>query len=303
MTVETIQLRVEASGLDIVPAIGGGIAAWWTGAGAARRDWLRPAMPAALTAGDPLGLGNFPLTPFSNRIRDGRFRFQGQAVALQQNTREPHQLHGHGWQRPWSVVERSATRCVLAYDHGACDQAADGWPFPYRAWQEFSLTEAGLDLVVAVENRGERPMPAGLGQHFYFPRTPATTVTAGIARMWANDTQVMPVELVEPPPEKDLRRGFRPDAVRTDNVFTGWDRRAVIDWPERRDRMVIEAEAPLDVLVCYAPDDPYVCVEPVSHITDAFNLADAGRTDTGMAVLQPGETLRGVIRLRPEVVG
>lgn len=297
MALEIVQLRAGDSGADIVPAIGGGIAAWWTGAGPDRRDWLRPATPEALAAGDPLGLGNFPLTPFSNRIREGRFRFQGRQVQLPLNTGERHQLHGHGWQRPWTVLERSATHCVLVDDY-----AADAWPFPYRARQEFTLTPGGFELVIAVENTGDRPMPAGLGQHLYFPRTPQTTVTAGIERMWVNDAEVMPLELVEPPPEKDLRRGFRPEAVRTDNSFTGWDHRAVIDWPERRARLVMEADAPLDFLVCYAPDDPYVCVEPVSNATDAFNLAEAGRTDTGMAVLQPGEILRGVVRLRPEVV-
>ncbi|MDR6291960.1 MULTISPECIES: aldose 1-epimerase [Inquilinus] len=298
MAVETVRLRAGASGLDLVPAIGGGIAAYWTGTGEARRDWLRPATAAALAAGDPLGLGNFPLTPFSNRIREGRFRFQGREVALPLNTAaERHQLHGYGWQRPWRVLEQSATHCAIGYDH-----AADAWPFPYHARQDFTLSEAGLDLAISVENTGDTAMPAGLGQHLYFPRTPATTVTAGITGMWANDAEVMPLELVEPPPGKDLRRGFRPEDVRTDNTFTDWDRRAVIEWPERRAWIAIEAEAPLDFLVCYAPDDPYVCVEPVSNITDAFNLAEAGRTDTGTTVLQPGEVLRGVIRLRPEVV-
>lgn len=41
-------------------------------------------------------------------------------------------------------------------------------------------------------------------------------------------------------------------------------------------------------------------MEPVSHVTDAFNLADAGRTDTGMLVLEPGETLRMAVVLTPE---
>lgn len=82
MTVETVQLRAGDSGADIVPAIGGGIAAWWSGSGPDRRDWLRPATAEALAAGSPLGLANFPLTPFSNRIREGRFRFRGREVVL-----------------------------------------------------------------------------------------------------------------------------------------------------------------------------------------------------------------------------
>jgi len=292
MALEIVQLREGDSGADIVPAIGGGIAGWWTGSGVARGAWLRPATPQALAAGDPLGLGNFPLTPFSNRIRDGRFRFRGQEVQLPLNTSERHQLHGHGWQRPWTVLERSATRCVLVDDY-----AADAWPFPYRARQEFTLTQAGFDLMISVENTGREPMPAGLGQHFYFPRTPRTTVTAGIERMWVNDSEVMPLELVEPPPEKDLRRGFRPEAVRTDNNFTGWDHRAVIDWPERGARLVMEADAPLDFLVCYSPTDPYVCVEPVSNTNDGYNRMAAGVASHGIRILEPNRSIEGTVRI------
>jgi hypothetical protein len=38
----------------------------------------------------------------------------------------------------------------------------------------------------------------------------------------------------------------------------------------------------------------------VSHVTDAFNLAAAGRTDTGTRALEPGRTLRAVVRVNVE---
>jgi aldose 1-epimerase len=61
------------------------------------------------------------------------------------------------------------------------------------------------------------------------------------------------------------------------------------------------AEAPLDFLVVYTPPArPFFCAEPVSHVTDAFNLEAAGRTDTGARALAPGETLRTVVTLTVE---
>ena len=61
------------------------------------------------------------------------------------------------------------------------------------------------------------------------------------------------------------------------------------------------AEPPLDFLVVYTPPGrPFFCVEPVSHVTDAFNLAAAERGDTGARALERGETLRAVVRLSLE---
>ena len=60
--------------------------------------------------------------------------------------------------------------------------------------------------------------------------------------------------------------------------------------------------APLDFLVVYSPaGEDYFCAEPVSHCTDAFNLARQGRRDTGMLTLGPRATLGVSVRFRPSV--
>jgi aldose 1-epimerase len=47
--------------------------------------------------------------------------------------------------------------------------------------------------------------------------------------------------------------------------------------------------------VVYAPrNEPYFCAEPVSNITDAFNLCHT-RDDTGMLVLEPGASVKAEI--------
>jgi aldose 1-epimerase len=149
-------------------------------------------------------------------------------------------------------------------------------------------------------------MPAGLGWHPYFPRMPRTTITAVVAAMWRTDDAAMPTALVPLPVTADLTGGVTADRVALDNCFVGWSRRAVIEWAEpgtqpTMARLTMTAAPPLDFLVVYTPADrPYFCVEPVSHVTDAFNLAAAGRTDAGVHTLPPGATLRAAVTLTPE---
>jgi aldose 1-epimerase len=84
------------------------------------------------------------------------------------------------------------------------------------------------------------------------------------------------------------------------NGFTGWDGRAVIDWPEWEARLTMTASPALRHLVIYSPPgEPCVCIEPVSHSVDAFNLAAQGVPDTGTVVLRSGEALRGEVRFTP----
>jgi len=56
------------------------------------------------------------------------------------------------------------------------------------------------------------------------------------------------------------------------------------------------------VLVIYSPPGrPFFCLEPVCRTADAINLAAAGRTDTGLLVLEPGRTVRAAATLTPEM--
>ena len=61
------------------------------------------------------------------------------------------------------------------------------------------------------------------------------------------------------------------------------------------------AERPLSFLTLYTPaGEPYFCAEPVSNITNAFNLAP-GRDDTGLIVLAPGATIAARVHFTPNL--
>jgi len=293
-----IPLRADRARVGIAPWIGGSITDFHWVDGSRRHDWLRPAAPGDLAARTADRLACFPLVPFSNRIRDGRFTFGGHAVTLPLNQwPQPHAEHGHGWQVAWAVVERGDDRLALEYDH-----PADAWPFPYRARQEFLLNGEELRLTLSIENRGGETMPAGLGFHPYFPRTARCRLAAQVDAMWATDAEVMPTALTDADPRLGSKDGLPIAEVVLDNAFAGWQRQATIFWPERSARLVLDAGRPLGFLVVYSPEgQDFFCAEPVSHCTDAFNLTAQGRADTGMLTLHPGASVSATVRLRPHL--
>jgi aldose 1-epimerase len=283
---DLLRLRHGAFELEACPAIGGSLTAYRH----RDRDLMRPAGPVLFARADPEAASSFPLVPFSNRIADRRFGFQGRVYELPPNfPSEPHAIHGQGWQHPWAVAEAGADRAALEFNHRIV-----GTPFDYRARQILALGERGLDVTLEVTNAGDGPMPAGLGLHPYFLRTPGVTLRARLAHVWLMDERTIPTRPVPPPPEWDFAGAPRVADLAMDHCFGGWDGRALIRWPETGVTLQVEAEPLFGHLVIYIPPgEDFFCVEPVSHVNDGFNLAERGTAGTGVHILAPGETLRG----------
>ncbi len=295
---EIITLRADTVRLSVAPAVGGSITRYTSARAGRTFEWMRPASEEALLNRSAGNTASFPLVPFSNRIRDARFRFRGRVVRLEQNFQpEPHAIHGHAWRRAWDVVNRSHASLTLAYRH-----PADRWPWSYRAEQTFTLTPERLAVRFAVTNESSEAMPVGFGLHPYFVRTSRATVRADVGSMWRADADSMPDALVSPPPQLALDgNGLNPDAIPLDNNFVQFGGHAVVDWPEWNARLRIDAEPVYSCLVVYTPPGrDFFCVEPVTNCIDGFNLADDGRDDTGLIVIDPNDTAVGDVMFTPE---
>jgi aldose 1-epimerase len=273
-----------------VATLGGSLASFcWRGDGR-RFDWLRPAGPRALSQGDAGEMSCFPLIPYSNRVRGGRFMFRGRIVELPVSATDPHFEHGHGWRSHWHIEEERPSWLRLSYCH-----APDAWPWRYEAVEEIGLADGALCIRLILRNLSDEPMPAGFGLHPYFPALPGTKFTTNVAAMWETDSEVLPTRLVE--------AAGRLDALDVrdhefDNVFTGWSRSARIVWPSAS--LHLEADPPLNFLVLYTPaGEPFFAAEPVSNITDALNLASAGHNGTGLFELEPGQSRAADVRFTP----
>ncbi len=287
MPPRTIVLEAAESRLVLVPETGGSIAAWRHRG----EDVLRPLAPFALETGSPRALGCFLLIPFSGRVRDGVFSSGGETFRLDRLGGGDHAIHGNAWQRAWRA-EVSADRALLSLDH-----MPDGaWPFAYAARVEYALAADGMAVSLALENRDARPMPAGMGLHPFFPAAPDVTLGFRAGHVWRNDAGLLPQARESIPPEWDFRSERPLGQPGLNNGFSGWDGRARLAWPARGLALAIAADSVFAHLVVYTPERDFFCVEPVTHLANALNLAETA-PDHGLRVLAPGETMRGEIRL------
>jgi len=276
--------------LQLSPSVGGCIAAFtWVGEDSPH-PILRRCERSPATA---LEAASFPLVPFVNRIRDGRFTFRGREVRLAPNMagdRSP--LHGQGWLGAWSVEQRSEARAVLRFRHPAGE-----WPWGYEAWQEFELDALGLSVGLGCRNTSGEPMPGGLGQHPYFECGPDTELDTRVSHAWTVDRDVLPVKQVVADGRYDLRER-RVCGQDLDNGFAGWNGEARLSdphWPF--ELMLSSLQARFFQL--YSPKEGGIFVaEPVTHANAALNAPEADWPELGMRVLDPGEAMRLDMRLQ-----
>lgn len=231
---------------------------------------------------------NFPLVPFSNRIRDGKFEWQGKHVELPLNfLPETNTIHGHGWQLPWRVVEQSDNQLIIEYDYAAAE-----WPFSYKATQTITLNGSALTMTLALTNLGSSQMPAGLGMHPYFTRTEHVRLHANLEKMWAVDSECLPTHLADAPPSLKSKDGMLVNEHVLDNVLVDYDGEAHIAWPDWGLRATVSSSSNCQFLVCYSPkNEDFFCIEPVTNITDAFNLHRDEKLNTGLITIEPKQTV------------
>lgn len=290
MVAETI-VRLAAGDLlvELSPLIGGAISGFeWAGPGVHRPILRKCNSPLEKV----LDAASFPLVPFVNRIRDGRFRFRGREVRLAPNMAgDPSPLHGQGWLNMWQVDAQRDTQAVLSFAH-----AAGEWPWDYETRQEFSLDGGGLSVRLTCRNTDAAAMPCGLGQHPYFDCGPQTRLDTQVTHVWTIDEQVLPVEKVPAEGRFDLRDRLV-CGQDLDHGFGGWSGTAEMTDPDwSYDVRLASSDARFFQL--YSPGTGGIFVaEPVSHANAALNAPEEQRAELGMRVLEPGETLSLDMRL------
>lgn len=280
-----LELRAGRLHLALAPATGGSIARFdHLGSDGKRSPILRGTDRADANV---LDMGSFPLVPYCNRIRGGRFAFRGRVIEQQPNMAgDPNPLHGHGWLAPWTVAERTESTALLLYRH-----EPDDWPWAYEANQSFRLDENGLSLTLACRNLSEEPMPCGLGQHPYFPCTAATELDTMVADVWTVDEHVLPVDRIAAEGRYDLKRR-RICGQQLDNGFSDWSGEAWIRTPGAP--FALRMTSPdARFFQVYSPAEGGLFVaEPVSHANAALNETEDRWAELGLRMLEPGQEMK-----------
>jgi aldose 1-epimerase len=239
--------------------------------------------------------GCFPLVPFSNRIRGAEFSFLGERVRLPAPAFVmPHALHGLGWRRAWRPQPAGTHELALLQVN-----PGGAWPWPYEARQTLAATGNRLSLTLSLKNTGSRTMPAGIGLHPYFPRSPDLELSVEAEGCWQTNAgnPGIPTKWVAITPDTDVLRDKDPDAFPLDNCFTGWNGKMRLTYPATNLRIDLAASVVFSNLVVYRPAGGNIlCLEPVSHVNDALSLTGLSAPQQ-MDTLQPGESLEGTLTI------
>ncbi len=283
-----VRLEAGALRLELGPKVGGSIRAFALMAG----QIAHPIMRNATSSKDVLGASSFPLVPFVNRIRVGRFTFRGREVALRPNMADdPSPLHGQGWLSPWAVERADSASAVLSFRHEGGE-----WPWCYEARQDFRLDEHGLSIRLSCRNLDSAPMPCGLGQHPYFDCGAETRIATQVSHAWTIDEHVLPVEKVPAEAAFDLRDRLV-CGQGLDHGFGGWGGSAAFGdpaWPYE-----LRLSSPnAGFFQLYSPAQGGIFVaEPVTHANAALNAPEEQWPELGLRVLEPGEAMHLDMRL------
>lgn len=242
----------------------------------------------------PVGSQGQQLMPWPNRIRDGRYTFNGTHYQLPVNEIDRNNaLHGLVCWQPWHTTSADSThvsqRLVV--------HPQQGWPAVVECAVTHRLTVEGLKVEVNAACIGDSAAPFGYAAHPYLRVDDAAldewTVQAPFTRRVEVDERLLPVairDVIDTP--FDLREsqlfGDREfDTAFSDPTFEG------SNWQVRLSHggahTQLWADEGLNWLQIYTPGDRMsLAVEPMTCGPDTFN---PGPTHGDVVVLEPGESV------------
>ena len=248
------------------------------------------------------------LAPWPNRLRDGRYRWDGTEQQTALSEPETHNaIHGLVRTVAWQVVRRTSEAVVL--EHLLYPQP--GYPWALRLQVGYELSPTGLTVATTATNEGDVPLPYGEGHHPYLAAgagllvDDCTLVAPGGTRL-ETDERGLPTGSVDVRGTPYDLRGGRPvgDLV-VDHCFTDLERDAEgrawvrLTGPDGRGTAVWQDDAygHLQLFTGDVLAEPRrrrgLAVEPMTCPPNAF------ATGESVIRLEPGESTTGTWGLAP----
>jgi aldose 1-epimerase len=239
------------------------------------------------------------LIPWPNRIRDGRYTFNGvtQQLALTEPARH-NASHGLARYVPWVLVEQQADTVV----NRVRIHPQPGWSGTLDATITHRISAEGLMVTVEATNLSDEELPFGYGAHPYLTvgesSVDEVALTVPAASYLEVDDRLLPARLsAVDGTVYDLRRSTVLGSANLDTAMTDLTRDSDGRWRIRLtlgDRYAElwgdETFAWTQVFTGGPNRDAGVAVEPMTCGPNAFN---AGPTHDDLRVLAPQETFVG----------
>ena len=239
-------------------------------------------------------MGGVPfLAPWANRLDQDAFYANGRKYqlnpALANFRRDGNQKPIHGllvYSSLWKVTAMKAdaraasvTSRIEFWKH---PDLMEQFPFAHTIEMTYRLVNSVLEVETTLQNHSIEPMPVGVGYHPYFQvhDAPRNEWRVHVA---ARDKLTLSPQLI---PTGERTAVQFPDpvslgGVQLDDVFSnliaGADGRAEFSVQGKNEKVSVIYGPKYTVAVVYAPPGRnFICFEPMSGITNAFNLSHAG---------------------------
>lgn len=241
----------------------------------------------------PALCGNPFLAPWANRIDQDAYFVGGRKYLLNADLgnlrRDGNQKPIHGllmFSPLWEVIGQHASESqaevTSRLDYWKYPDLMAQFPFAHTIEMTYRLSGGVLEVETVLRNQSAETMPVAIGYHPYFrlhdaPREEWTVHLAARSRYKLSE-QLIPTGETEPVrfPDPVPLKGGQLDDVFGDLV-RGADGRAEFWVTGKAQRLQVSYGPKYPVAVVYAPPGrEFICFEPMTAITNAFNLAHAG---------------------------
>jgi aldose 1-epimerase len=289
--VAIVELRDAATTLSIAPGVGN-IAYEWLVRG---RNYLHfPYASAGEFAARPRLCGVPFLAPWANRLDGDTYWANGKRYqlnpALGNLRRDGNQKPIHGlisFTNLWKLVEAGSDEAsawaTSRLEFGRHADLLAQFPWAHTITMTYRLRGGAVEVETAIENHAAEPMPVAVGFHPYF-RLHDTHRDEWHVHLAARDHMALSQQLIPTGERKPIEFAdpYSLSLGQLDDVFANLirdpDGRARFHVEGGRERVTVAYGPKYTVAVVYAPKgQDFICFEPMSAITNAFNLAHEGK--------------------------
>lgn len=300
---DVVTLENEQFSVSVLPSIGNNLYRMWDKL--AQREVLRVPERIEQLREKPGHFG-IPMMMPPNRIRNGRFEFNGRVYQLEINTPQGHHIHGLVRMRPWTVTSTREDEEGLSV---TSEFRISNFPelaaqYPHDLTLEVTYTLKGSTLLqrITAANRGEESAPFGFGLHTWFMldgQPEQWTFQLPVEAIWELDQDLLPTGRLLPLGSySDLGQGINLQGQTLDTVFQigANSAAAVLSKPGYSIRYSCTGPFKQWVIFTNGEARDTICIEPYTWVTNAPNL-QMDPEITGFRAIAPGQTLEMEVRM------
>ena len=251
--------------------------------------------------GNSSNCSSFIMMPWCNRIKNGVLRFEDQAYQLQTTKDDGTARHGDVRRRNWTVDLIDANHISMSLK--SVDFADMNWPFAFSAHAEYWLDRQKFIWKLSIKNEDSRAFPTGFGHHPYFVKPvgankPQVQIPCSqyfdLTNYMATGAAVPLIDRVDFQNLRELGDNEINDVL----TARKGSEPALMHYPAYGATLEMHSDALFEHILLYAPQGkPFYAVEPMTNVSDGFNLFADHVAGSGVFVLQPGEEKAATVEI------